>query len=442
MPSSRPARPTLNEWPTTHNTQPDTSDQRNDKRFSSSSAAAALSPGYSAATLTVQDSSAAFTRHSRSRTASSSNLPSFEEYSQTADKNRLSASSITGAMPMSKSRHTGSSGNSSVRPPDQYLPQHYQQAPLNSLSYRNSSGGMLMSPASIPYRTPSTASSNTSASRPVATSSYVSQLRRQKATVWCDRAQHEDPRLLAQQKAAKVKAAMEVIGSSSSGHLKGQHGLGSASSSTSSIRGGKFKGHHSSSSGNIGMVGGSLVGGLPPRLSATEANGDSDEDDENLYMSPAPGSNHRRSGSGRSSLNSNHRKTNRAGSLNGSTTNLQRQGSQGSTSSYSSPAYDNAVDGTGPVQDQISLTSLPLRKTRSPPQLVSPLILEERTPDLRQSSEGYFDSQPAESSCKPKNLPPTVVRGPGTLKRMGSVDERESRTMTMTGLRLVVANPD
>jgi hypothetical protein len=28
------------------------------------------------------------------------------------------------------------------------------------------------------------------------------------------------------------------------------------------------------------------------------------------------------------------------------------------------------------------------------------------------------------------------------LKRSGSVDEREARTMTMSGLRLVVANPD
>lgn len=339
---------------------------------------------------------------------------------------------------MSKSRHTGSSSNTSTT---QYFPQQYQKPPPpNSLSYRHSSSAMLASPvASVPYRTYSSASSNVSTSRPVATSSYVSQLRRQKATVWCDRAQHEDPRLLAQQKAAKLKAAMEVIGSSSSAHYKGSHGLGSASSSTSSIRGGKFKGHHSSSSQNIGMVGGSLVGGLPPRLSATEATGDSDEEEDNLYMSSAPGG-HRRSGSGRSSLNSNHRKTNRASSLTGSTTNLHRQGSQGSTSSYSSPAFEHTIDGAAPVQDQLSLSQLPPRKTRSPPQLVSPLILEERTPDVRQSSGGYFDSQPAET--KQKNSPATVVRGPGTLKRMGSVDERESRTMTMTGLRLIVANPD
>lgn len=62
---------------------------------------------------------------------------------------------------------------------------------------------------------------------------YVALMRKQKATVWCDRAQHEDPRLLAQQRLAKERATKEVIGgpstsgirisSSSSGNLAGSN---------------------------------------------------------------------------------------------------------------------------------------------------------------------------------------------------------------------------
>jgi hypothetical protein len=60
---------------------------------------------------------------------------------------------------------------------------------------------------------------------------YVALMRRQKATVWCERAQHKDPRLLAQQRAAKIRATMEVvrgpgtgrIGTSSSASLAGSN---------------------------------------------------------------------------------------------------------------------------------------------------------------------------------------------------------------------------
>jgi len=39
-------------------------------------------------------------------------------------------------------------------------------------------------------------------------------MRKQKATVWCDRAQYEDPRMLAAQRQAKARAAQEVAGGS------------------------------------------------------------------------------------------------------------------------------------------------------------------------------------------------------------------------------------
>ena len=42
--------------------------------------------------------------------------------------------------------------------------------------------------------------------------SYVALLRRQKATVWCDRSQTQDPRLAQAQRQAKMRAALEVLG--------------------------------------------------------------------------------------------------------------------------------------------------------------------------------------------------------------------------------------
>lgn len=260
-----------------------------------------------------------------------------------------------------------------------------------------------------------TSSSSSTQTMAPAASAYVANLRRQKATVWCDRSQPEDPRLLAAQQMARQKAAMQVMGSSAAIKV-GSHGLGSASASTSSMRNRLGKSHQPI----FGVGTGSLVGDLPPRLSASEATGDSDEEDH-LYIAS-----HRRSGSGRSSLNSNHRKTNRTSTFNSEHRNssygaLQRETSKGSSSrSYS------------PINPTIELTEPVIRgKTRSP-QLVSPHILEERSPDVR-TANGYFEVVPQ---------PPPALQAVSDLRRQGSVDERAARTMTMTGLRLVVANPD
>ncbi|KAJ9640055.1 hypothetical protein H2199_006289 [Coniosporium tulheliwenetii] len=79
---------------------------------------------------------------------------------------------------------------------------------------RSSGAGM------IPVRTNSTASGGlrrSSSGRSMQPTSYVALMRKQKATVWCDRAQTEDPRLLAAQRAAKMRAAMEVVGGNQSG---------------------------------------------------------------------------------------------------------------------------------------------------------------------------------------------------------------------------------
>ena len=209
--------------------------------------------------------------------------------------------------------------------------------------------------------TTTTASSSVPVTAPRA-ASYVAALRRQKATVWCERSQPEDVLVLASQKETRLTVAG---GSSSSGGVGGGggaglgHGVVSGPSSASlriSARTyhklGKSGPTSNSSSAAIGLGVGSLVSPPPPRLSATEATGDSSDDDDQLYMGT-----HRRStsGSGRSSLNSNHhphprphRSVNRASTMyssghrNSSASDVQRRLSSRSASSSNSPNRSSA----------------------------------------------------------------------------------------------------
>lgn len=58
------------------------------------------------------------------------------------------------------------------------------------------------------HRSPKTDSRHSSSSRSgYQTTSYVAALRRQEGTVWCDRAQPEDPAVVVQLRAAKMRAA-------------------------------------------------------------------------------------------------------------------------------------------------------------------------------------------------------------------------------------------
>ena len=149
--------------------------------------------------------------------------------------------------------------------------------------------------------------------------SYVALLRKQKATVWCDRAQYEDPRLLAQQRAEKMRAAVEVVGgvhygiggSGSMGH-HGSAGL-RVSSGSSSLGGvvvggvgvrskiGRGSGKTISTYG-AGNLSASIV---PPRLIASEV--DEVDSDVNSSSLPPGSMSHQRSGSGRSSLSGRRR---------------------------------------------------------------------------------------------------------------------------------------
>jgi len=316
-----------------------------------------------------------------------------------------------------------------------YHSSHNYNYPQNSHMNRrpsvasNSRGGAMDPTVPITIRRSGSIHTTTSASTS-AQSAYVATLRRQKATVWCDRSQHEDPHLLAAHQSAKLRAAMEVVGSSNSAFLSAghnHHGIGSAAgSAASSVSGGRTGklGKTWVSSASPGIGGGSLPSGVPARLSATEVLGDDDEDD--LY--PGGAGIRKRSGSGKSSLNSNHRRTNRSSSMmsdtnrnctiyGGVTGGLQHRNSRGSTPSYSS-------------RSSIAEEGTPGTTTKTKPK-----------------SEKVLES-PSESSLPRAHHAstlqnPAILRRDNTLKRRGSLDEQEVvRTMTLSGNRLFVANPD
>jgi hypothetical protein len=117
-------------------------------------------------------------------------------------------------------------------------------------------------------------------------------MRKQKATVWCDRSQTLDPRAAAAQKAAKHRAALEV------------HGAGSGRTST--LTSGKVRSTKTGSYVPANLSGVSV----PVRLSANEMLGD--EEDETTHDGRSIGADtvsttariHNRTGSGRSSVHS------------------------------------------------------------------------------------------------------------------------------------------
>ncbi|KAJ9629343.1 hypothetical protein H2203_001716, partial [Taxawa tesnikishii (nom. ined.)] len=151
-------------------------------------------------------------------------------------------------------------------------------------------------------------------SRSTAPTSYVALMRKQKATVWCDRAQHEDPRMLAQQRAAKARAQMEVVGGANGGRISTSSG-GGVRSKIRHHGAVKAQSYNPTSSANLSGA------GVPMRLSASEVD-EGDSDDEDRYAGYGQRY-HQRNDSGRSSLGGGS--TNRMSSLtaaHGSSTNM------------------------------------------------------------------------------------------------------------------------
>ncbi|KAF5007748.1 hypothetical protein FDECE_5944 [Fusarium decemcellulare] len=259
-------------------------------------------------------------------------------------------------------------------------------------------------------------------------SSYVALLRKQKATVWCDRAQYEDPRILAQQRAAKMRATLEVVGGART-YSGGTGGRTSTGLSTTNKVAAKIpKIRHHGKTPVVGYAPGENhvgVGGVPMRLSATEVEAESSED-ENI-----PGTSrlhHRRTGSsGRSSTASSrrgmgYRSSGGMGSQHG------RRWSPGDTPERTgSLAEAMPEDIVGGVDDAASGKAHSFRSGSS----------AERADNV-----GELGSAPrlaANSLMHSALTREKSVKSADELRRRGSVDER---TSTLTSGRLFIANPD
>lgn len=300
---------------------------------------------------------------------------------------------------------------------------------VNTFSTVSSSG---MAPPAA-YRTSPTAevrrSTSTRSAGTVSVSaqsgSYVALLRKQKATVWCDRAQYEDNRLLAQQHAAKMRANREIVGTGSASSL----GVGSVTIRTStglSSAGGKVaaKIRHHGKPGVVGYTPGTNyvgVGGVPLRLSATEVEGE-DSDDDDLLMQRL---HHRRtgsSGSGRRGL-----AYRSSGGLGPSNSLSSRRWSPGDTPERSGSLVEQR-EGDQAFPDSASGTAKSFGSGNSAEKL-------DAVPDLSNNAPRLASNSLMHSTVTREKS----VKSAEDLKRRGSVDER---TMTLTTGRLFIANPD
>ncbi|KAK0739592.1 hypothetical protein B0T21DRAFT_436607 [Apiosordaria backusii] len=259
---------------------------------------------------------------------------------------------------------------------------------------------------------------------------YVALLRKQKATVWCDRAQHEDARLLAQQRMAKVRANSEVVGANNSPSL-GPVSAGRTSTGLSSA-GGKVaaKIRHHGKPTVIGYSPGSnfnVVGGVPLRLSATEVEGEESEDEATIQRS-----NHRRQGSSSRSSTTSSRKAAPYRSSGG--LGQVTQGGGARWSPHGTPERSGSLVEDTQGEQQIASEDSYTGKAKSFASGSSGERLD-TVPDLQTNGAQLANNSARNASVtREKSL-----RTPDELKRRGSVDER---TMTLTAGRLYIANPD
>ena len=243
--------------------------------------------------------------------------------------------------------------------------------------------------------------------------SYVALMRKQKATVWCDRAQLEDPRKVAEAKEAKHRAALEVSGGNiprlSTSTSGGSSSLGVRSKITNRYNLAKPVGYSANLLGTTGV---------PLRLSATEV-GDEEKDGKDAF-----GDFHgRRSGSGRSSLQNAARLNN---------TMHARMSSRMS------------IDSTPPREPSVSppVPTTPVSATTT-------MVNKRRTigEDYFQQPHGNGSSESSGEETRFGDIgdmkaPRFQLEGKSAdeLARRGSVDERAA---TMRGaVKLFVANPD
>lgn len=275
----------------------------------------------------------------------------------------------------------------------------------SSTSSSHTNTGLQRAPtdASGPPRR-STSSRSTSSASPT---SYVALMRKQKATVWCDRAQHEDPGILAAQRRAKMRAAEQVAG--------GQHRFSTSSNAAAQSVGIRSKIRHhgapkaSTYTGQPNMAG----AGVPMRLSASEVDDkDSDEEQDSKYMNY-----HQRTGSRGSSFGS---------------------GRQGN---YLSSGRGHSDDST-PQSGHSPVGSMgDLKEEETPMPHEGSMTASDY---FQGENDGHVEAEQrfgGISGLPPPRMPAVEQERMTTeeLRRRGSVDER---TMTLSGPRLFVANPD
>ncbi|RFU76789.1 hypothetical protein TARUN_5460 [Trichoderma arundinaceum] len=339
----------------------------------------------------------------------------------------------------SHSRSRTTSSNVFPAQPQHPPPMHLSHQMSNQQFNRRSPSVSTFSNSSIPppaaYRTSSNSDlrrsiSNRSFGQPQATG-YVALLRKQKATVWCDRAQYEDPRIVAQQRAAKMRANLEVSGGNRGSGSAGSSSGGRTSTGISATGKVAAKIRHHGKTPVVGYANENHVGvgGVPMRLSATEVEGESSEEEDNNYASR---SHHRRTGSsGRSSVGSSSRRNvsyrSSGGTVTGAGTQGARRWSPGDTPERAGSLVEQPEDGT-PITDDAA--SGRAQSTHSGSSAERADNVGELGAAPRLASKSLMHS----ALTREKS-----VKSPEELKRRGSVDER---TATLTSQRLYIANPD
>lgn len=292
---------------------------------------------------------------------------------------------------------------------------------VNSQYQTQYQGGLRRTPTSstssttgTPNRSNSGALRRSSSTRSgTSPTSYVAMMRKQKATVWCDRAQYEDPRILAQQRQAKMRANMEVAGGP---HHAPPRSASGGSSMTGGVRS-KIGRHHGLPKASLYAPVTYAGSGVPMRLSASEVDEGDDEDAGSIGKSGGPY--HHRSGSGRSSLGSGRR--------------VSYANPAGRLSSNSTPPQNSSPEDLGDLQEE--------EPTPNPDyDPISGYFVEHTKTNLSAGSGSSGERHFGDVGQMPQSLPKpaTEKKGSDDLVRRGSVDER---TMTM-GTRLFVANPD
>lgn len=234
--------------------------------------------------------------------------------------------------------------------------------------------------------------------------SYVALMRKQKATVWCDRAQFEDPRVQAQQRQARMRANMEVAGGKNA-PARGPSGSSSmAAGMRSKVR------HHGAPKATLYAPTTYTGTGVPMRLSASEV--DEGDDDDNGSNG---GQYHHRTGSGRSSLGSGRR--------------ISYANPAGRISSNSTPPQSSSQDELGDLVEE---------PTPNQTSEGNEYFMQKTKTNLSTGS-GSSEERNFGAVAPIKSLPKLEVTKNSDLMRKGSVDER---TTTMSNTRLFIANPD